>query len=306
VTIKRSGALFLKTAPRVVMRKFSNAFRKYYLDLTLALPGLLLLTTFFVAPAIAIFIVSFTKWPIIGRPTFIGLQNYYRLFRDEFFINALKNTFYYTSILVPSITILSFMLALLLRNLTRGREFFKAIYIFPMVVTLTSTAAIWKGMLLPFGPLNQILIKCGLSPIEFLSVELVIPSLCLVLIWRDIGYYALYFLAGLESISPEILEAATVDGAGPLHRFCYIIFPLMRPIVILVSILTTIGSFMIFTLVYVITGGGPAYASQALLNYIYDVGWKEFRMGYAAATAVVYFATLFVLTMIQRLVIKYE
>jgi multiple sugar transport system permease protein len=283
-----------------------HKLRKYYLDITLAFPGLFLLITFFVAPAVAIFIVSFTKWPIIGSPTFIGLKNYSRLFTDEFFLRALKNTLYYTLILVPSITALSFVTALLLRNITRGREFFKAIYIFPMVVTLTSTAAIWKGLFLPYGPLNQILVKLGLNPIDFLSVELVIPSLCLVLIWRDIGYYALFFLAGLESIPPEVLEAATVDGAGPLHRFRYIIVPLMKPIIILVSILTTIGSFMIFTLVYVITGGGPVYSSQALLNYIYDVGWKEFRMGYAAATAVVYFIILFLLSMIQRLVIERE
>jgi ABC-type sugar transport system permease subunit len=283
-----------------------HKLRKYYLDITLAFPGLFLLITFFVAPAIAIFIVSFTKWPIIGSPTFVGLKNYSKLFTDEFFLRALKNTLYYTLILVPSITALSFVTALLLRNITRGREFFKAIYIFPMVVTLTSTAAIWKGLFLPYGPLNQILVKLGLNPIDFLSVELVIPSLCLVLIWRDIGYYALFFLAGLESIPPEVLEAATVDGAGPLHRFRYIIVPLMKPIIILVSILTTIGSFMIFTLVYVITGGGPVYSSQALLNYIYDVGWKEFRMGYAAATAVVYFIILFLLSMIQRLVIERE
>jgi ABC-type sugar transport system permease subunit len=283
-----------------------HKLRKYYLDITLAFPGLFLLITFFVAPAVAIFIVSFTKWPIIGSPTFVGLKNYSKLFTDEFFLRALKNTLYYTLILVPSITALSFVTALLLRNITRGREFFKAIYIFPMVVTLTSTAAIWKGLFLPYGPLNQILVKLGLNPIDFLSVELVIPSLCLVLIWRDIGYYALFFLAGLESIPPEVLEAATVDGAGPLHRFRYIIVPLMKPIIILVSILTTIGSFMIFTLVYVITGGGPVYSSQALLNYIYDVGWKEFRMGYAAATAVVYFIILFLLSMIQRLVIERE
>ena len=283
-----------------------HKLRKYYLDITLAFPGLFLLITFFVAPAIAIFIVSFTKWPIIGSPTFVGLKNYSKLFTDEFFLRALKNTLYYTLILVPSITALSFVTALLLRNITRGREFFKAIYIFPMVVTLTSTAAIWKGLFLPYGPLNQILVKLGLNPIDFLSVKLVIPSLCLVLIWRDIGYYALFFLAGLESIPPEVLEAATVDGAGPLHRFRYIIVPLMKPIIILVSILTTIGSFMIFTLVYVITGGGPVYSSQALLNYIYDVGWKEFRMGYAAATAVVYFIILFLLSMIQRLVIERE
>jgi ABC-type sugar transport system permease subunit len=288
------------------MRKFPNILRKYYLDITLAFPGLFLLITFFVAPAIAIFVVSFTRWPIIGSPTFVGLQNYFRLFTDEFFLRALKNTLYYTLILVPSITALSFVTALLLRNITRGREFFKVIYIFPMVVTLTSTAAIWKGLFLPFGPLNQILVKLGLNPIDFLSVELVIPSLCLVLIWRDIGYYALFFLAGFESIPPEVLEAATVDGAGPLHRFRYIIMPLMKPIIILVSILITIGSFMIFTLVYVITGGGPVYSSQALLNYIYDVGWKEFRMGYASASAVVYFIILFLLSMIQRLVIERE
>jgi len=288
------------------MKTIKNTLQKYYVDFVLALPGLLFLTTFFVAPIIAMFIVSFTRWPIIGNPTFVGIRNYYRLFSDEFFLKALKNTLYYTLILVPSIISFSFLLALLLRNITRGKEFFKAIYLFPMVVTLTSTAAIWKGLYLPFGPLNQLLVKLGLRPIEFLSVELVIPSLCLVLIWRDIGYYALYFLAGLEEIPPEILEAATIDGAGAFHRFRYIVLPIMKPVTLLVSVLVTIGSFMIFTLVYVITAGGPAYSSQALLNYIYDTGWKEFRMGYAAAAAMIYFIILFALSMAQKLVIKHE
>jgi len=280
------------------------AIQKYRVDIVLALPGLLLLTLFLVAPIMAMFTISFTRWPIIGSPTFVGLKNYYRLFQDEIFLKALKNTLFYALITVPSITSFSFLLALLLRSITRAREFFKAIYVFPMVVTLVSTAAIWKGMYLPFGPLNQLLVRLGFNPVEFLSVGLVIPSLCLVLIWRDIGYYSLFFLAGLEEIPNEVLEAATVDGASALQRFRYIIWPMMKPVTLLVCVLVTIGSFMIFTLVYVITGGGPAYSSQALLNYIYDVGWREFRMGYAAASAVIYFFILFALNMFERLVFE--
>lgn len=272
----------------------------------LALPGLLLLVLFWVAPIIAMFTISFTRWPIIGSPTFIGLKNYHRLFHDEIFLKALKNTLYYALITVPSITSFSFLLALLLRSITRAREFFKAIYIFPMVVTLVSTAAIWKGMYLPFGPLNQLITKMGFDPVEFLSVELVIPSLCLVLIWRDVGYYSLFFLAGLEEIPSEILEAAKVDGAGAFQRFRYVIWPMMKPVTLLVCVLVTIGSFMIFTLVFVITSGGPAHSSEALLNYIYDVGWREFRMGYAAACAVIYFFILFGLNTFERMVFERE
>lgn len=274
--------------------------KKLKFEVLIALPGLLLLTIFVLAPLMAVFMISFTRWPIIGSPQFIGLENYRSLLRDWFFLKALRNTLYYTTLLVPSITGLSFSLALVLRALSCGREVLKAVYVFPMVVSLTCTAAIWKGMFLPFGPLNQLLTALGIGPIQFLSAELVIPSLCLVLIWRDIGYYSLFFLAGLEEIPREVIEAAMVDGAGAFQRFRHVIWPMMKPVTFLVSSLITIGSFMIFTVVYIITGGGPFYSSQALLNYIYEVGWQEFRMGYAAASAVIYFVILFTLNTLLK------
>ncbi|HDM70543.1 MAG TPA: sugar ABC transporter permease [Thermotogales bacterium] len=281
-------------------------FRKYKFDLFLALPGILLLVIFYVAPVIAVFFVSFTRWPIIGAPKWIGLKNYQMLMSDRIFFKSLLNTLYYAALIVPSLTIFSFILALILRAITKGREFFKAVFVFPMVVTLVSTATIWKGLFLPFGPINAVLEFLGLPTVQFLSAEHVKNSLSFILIWRDVGYFSIFYLAGFEQIPTEIIDAAKVDGANALQRFTYIIWPMMRPIVVLVSILSTIGSFMIFTLVYVTTRGGPAYSSEALLNYIYDVGWKEFRMGYAAAAAVVYFVILFLLNSFQRLVFSRE
>jgi len=285
---------------------FRRIFRRYKLDLFFALPGVLLLLTFYVAPIIAVFFASFTRWPIIGTPRWIGFQNYKILMTDGIFLRSLLNTLYYAALIVPSLTLFSFLMALVLRTITRGREFFKAVFVFPMVVTLVSTATIWKGLFLPFGPINAILEFLGLQPIQFLSTEHVKNTLSFILIWRDIGYFAIFYLAGLEQIPEEIIDAARVDGANALQRFTKIIWPMMRPIVLLISVLSTIGSFMIFTLVYVTTRGGPAYASEALLNYIYDVGWKEFRMGYAAAAAVIYFMILFALNSFQRMVFSRE
>ena len=299
-----SSIPFAKSMSRT--SKLMKGFRRYKLDLFLALPGVLLLFTFYVAPVVAVFFASFTRWPIIGDPRWVGLQNYRLLMTDEIFLKSLLNTLYYAALIVPSLTIFSFIMALILRSITKGREFFKAIFVFPMVVTLVSTATIWKGMFLPFGPINAILEFFGLPPIQFLSTEHVKNTLSFVLIWRDVGYFAIFYLAGLEQIPEEIIDASRVDGANAFQRFTKIIWPTMRPIVLLVSVLATIGSFMIFTLVYVTTRGGPAYASEALLNYIYDVGWKEFRMGYAAAAAVIYFVILFLLNSFQRLVFGRE
>lgn len=265
-----------------------------------------LLCYFYLVPTFFVFLISFTSWPIVGTPRFIGVTNYFSMFKDDVFLKSMLNTLYYAAIITPSLTIFSFLLALVLRQITKGREFFKVVFVFPMVVTLVSTASIWKGIFLPLGPLNHLLAQLNIGPIMFLSAEYVKITLAFILIWRDLGYFSIFYLAGLEQIPQEIVDASKVDGANSRQRFFKIIWPMMRPMVLLVSVLSTIGSFQIFTLVHVTTRGGPAFASLSILNYIYQVGWQEFRMGYAGAISVIYFAVLFALTYAQRLVFKHE
>lgn len=253
-----------------------------------------------------VFLISFTSWPIVGTPRFVGIFNYRVMVHDEVFIRSMINTLYYAAIITPSLTFFSFLLALVLKQIKRGREFFKAVFVFPMVVTLVSTASIWKGIFLPLGPLNYLLMRFNMDPFMFLSAESVKITLAFILIWRDLGYFAIFYLAGLEQIPQEIIDASKVDGASVRQRFFRIIWPMMKPMVLLVSVLSTIGSFQIFTLVHVTTRGGPAFASLSILNYIYQIGWQEFRMGYAGALSVIYFVVLFTLTYAQRLVFKHE
>ncbi|NPV54781.1 MAG: sugar ABC transporter permease [Firmicutes bacterium] len=273
---------------------------KYREEILLLLPPALLLTVFVVVPILAVFGISFTEWPIIGVPKFLGVQNYSHLLQDNIFRISMRNTLYYTIILVPSITLLSLGLASMLNAAFPGSNIFKTIYVIPIVAGIVVTSNIWKGLLTTFGPVNQLLTGIGLSPVNFFSPTLAIWSVSLSLLWRNIGYYTIFFLAGMKSIPAEVYDAAAIDGSTGLHTFLKITLPLLKPITLLVVILNTIGSFQIFTVVYIMTGGGPANATISLLNYIYDTGWKFFRMGYASSQAVIFFGVLLLLSIIQK------
>jgi ABC-type sugar transport system permease subunit len=265
----------------------------------LVTPALGFLLVFVVGPIIAVFGISLTRWPIIGTPSFVGLANFQRLLGDGVFWVAMRNTLLYAAILVPGITALSLALALLLHAGVPGDRVLKPIYVLPVVAGIVVTSNIWKGLLGAFGPINQLLAKVGLPQVSFFSFSLALISVCTTLVWRNVGYYALFFLAGLASIDPELYDAAAMDGAGAIQSFRHITLPLLRPIVLLVTILLTIGSFQIFTVVYILTGGGPAYATISVLNYIYETGWRDFSMGYAAAQAAVFFVILLALSLTQ-------
>lgn len=266
----------------------------------LVTPALGFLLIFVAGPIAAVFAISLTRWPIIGAPSVVGLANFQRLLADEVFWIAMRNTLLYAAILVPGITALSLGVALLLHAGISGDRALKPIYVLPVVAGIVVTSNIWKGLLGAFGPINQLLTDARLPQVSFFSSSLALLSVCLTLVWRNVGYYALFFLAGLAGIDPELYDAAAMDGAGAVQSFRHITLPLLRPIVLLVTILLTIGSFQIFTVVYILTGGGPAYATVSVLNYIYETGWRDFSMGYAAAQAAVFFVILLALSLTQR------
>ncbi len=271
-----------------------------YEDILLAAPGLMILAVFVLVPVVSVFFISLTNWPIIGTPRFVGLANFARLVSDEVFRAAARNTLTYTFLLVPAITAASFGTALLLNTRLRQAPALKAIYVLPLVAGIVVTSNIWKGILTSFGPLNQLLESLRLPPVNFFSTQLAIGSVSFTLLWRNFGYYALFFLAGLKGIDREIYDAAQVDGSVGWNTFRHITWPLLRPVTLLVVVLNTIGAFQIFAAVYILTAGGPANSTISLLNYIYDSGWRFFRMGYAAAQAVIFFLILFTLSWMQR------
>lgn len=259
---------------------------------------------FYILPVFFIFLMSFFKWSLLEPPAFIGLENYLYLQRDEVFIQSLANTLYYVFLMVTLVTLTSFLLAMLLFNIKKLRELFIGFYLYPMLTSLVIIGTIWSVVYFPYGPINNTLSSLGLPTINFLSEGLVKISIVLIYVWRDTGYFSLIILGGLLSIPRDIFDAAKVDGARGLQTFFYITLPILKPILFLVIILLTVGGFSVFTIPFVMTAGGPGYASEPLPMYVYDSGWRYFRMGYAAALTAILLIIITILYIVQKKVVK--
>jgi multiple sugar transport system permease protein len=247
--------------------------------------------------------MSFYKWSLLEQPIFIGFENYLYLPKDEIFIQSLLNTLYYTFFMVICITFTSLCVALLLFKTKKLREFFISFYTLPMLTSLVVLATIWSVVYMPFGPINTFLYNLGLPTIDFFSEGIVKLSIVLVYIWRDTGYFSLIILGGLLSISPDIFDAAKTDGASEIQTLIHVTLPILKPIIFLVIILLTVGGFSVFTIPFIMTAGGPGYSSEPLPLYVYDSGWRYFRMGYACSLTTILLVIIISLYSIQRKII---
>lgn len=274
------------------------------LDRVLYLSPFFFIFIFIILPIFFIFTLSFFKWSLLEPPEFIGLENYLYLPKDKVFIQSLANTLYYVFFMVTIVTFTSLSLALLLYNMERLRELFIGFYIYPMLTSLVILGTIWSVMYFPYGPINNTLSSLGLPTIDFMSEDWVKLSIVFIYIWRDTGYFSLIILGGLLTIPKDIFDSAKVDGAKSLQMLLYITLPILKPIIFLVIILLTVGGFSVFTIPFVMTAGGPGYASEPLPMYIYDSGWRYFRMGYAASLTVILLIIITVLYSMQRKIIR--
>lgn len=265
------------------------------------LPAIVWLIWWKLGPALFTIYLSLHKWSVLDptRP-FVGLHNYRLLFADERFWNAMINTVIYL-IQIPIGMAISLALALVLNQKLRGIRILRTIYYIPAVTSLVVVALMWRWIYnKDFGILNYLLSFLNLGPYGWLqSVQLAMPSIMIMAIWLGLGARMLLFLAGLQSISDEYYDAASVDGATGWSRFRFITFPLLMPTTFFVLITSVIGSFQVFTPVYVLTGGGPAGSTDVAVHRIYFEAWQNLRFGYASAETVVLFVCLFALTILQ-------
>ncbi|WP_319559595.1 sugar ABC transporter permease [Marispirochaeta sp.] len=285
------------------MRKITVREKK---DATAALffllPNLIGFLMFMVGPALASFFISFSNWTLLGPPTYAGFQNYIDMVHDPVFWKTLGNTAYYVFIKVPINIVLSLVLATMLNRRIRGRNILRTLFFLPMVASSVSVALIWQPLFDPtVGYVNKIISYAGLGPYPWiLSPIWAMPSVMLVAIWKELGYYMVIFLAGLQGIPSTYYEAARIDGANGFHEFIHITVPLVSPTTFFVMVISIIGSFQIFDLTTVLTQGGPANATNTLVMYIYQAGFKFFRMGYASSIAYVLFAVVLIFTLLQN------
>lgn len=270
------------------------------------LPMLLMFVVFRFGPFLASLGLSLFDYRFLGGTSFVGLENYRRLFNDAIFWTSLRVTVTYSLIAVPLGLAVAMSLALLVKEPIRGIGLFRSTYFLPVVTSMVMAGVIWKWVYsIDDGLLNGLLSLVGLPPQPWLQSEkLVLPSLAVMAVWKDVGYPMLILLAGIQAIPESYHEAAVIDGANAWQRFWRVTLPLLRPVLFFVLVIQTIGSFQVFDAVYVMTGGGPVRASYTLVYNVYDNAFKYFNFGYAAAITVVLFLLVFAVSLIQRRLVR--
>ncbi|WP_328460353.1 carbohydrate ABC transporter permease [Streptomyces sp. NBC_00448] len=270
------------------------------------LPTLVIFGLFKFLPIAGAAAMSMTRYRLNGDMTWLGTQNYQRLWHDPAFWQSLKATAVYVGIFVPLTMAVSLAGAVLLNSLVRRTGTFRALLFVPYLCSFVMAGIIWSWMFRSDGPVNAALGGLGAGPIAFLSGDhlLVLGCLALVSVWKGFGYSMLVFLAGLKSQPAEVHEAARIDGANSLQAFWHITLPLLKPVLFFVLVIETIIGFQVFDTIFVMTGGGPDRASYSLIYFLYDEAFKFLDFGYAAAIGMVLFAIVLVLSLIQRYFIE--
>lgn len=264
-------------------------------------PYLFFFVIFRIVPALAAIALSFGSYSISGKVDFVGIENYQRLFADPLFWNALGVTGLYTAVAVPGSVIFSLFMAQLANRSIRGMRVYRTLFFLPVVTSLVAARLVWRWILSDNGPANWFVGLFGVPPIPWLtSGDTVVQSLAIVGIWGGFGYFMLIILAGLLAIPTEFDEAAKVDGANAWQRYWHVTLPQLRPTLLVVVILSFIGSFQVFDLIYVMTSGGPVRSSYSLVFFLYDQGFHYFDFGFASAAGVILFLITFGVSAIQR------
>ncbi|HEY0617924.1 MAG TPA: sugar ABC transporter permease [Kribbella sp.] len=255
---------------------------------------------FYIWPTLRGAYLSFTDYSLLSAPQFNGLHNYERMVQDSFFWNALVVTVEYVVINIGLQTVLAVGIAMLMYRLTQSMTV-RAVVLLPYLVANVVVALVWYWMLdFQVGIVNQALAWVGINPVAFFGdSHWAIPTVALINVWRHMGYTALLVFAGLQTIPKYVYEAAEVDGSTEMKTFWRITLPLLRPVLVMVLVVTMIGSFQIFDTVAVTTQGGPINATRVIYYYIYERAFTRFDFGYASAMAMVLFAILAIVSLLQ-------
>ena len=263
-------------------------------------PWLITFLWFTLGPFIASIFLSFTNYRFIGLPTWIGLDNYVRLFTDDAkFIRSIINTLYYTAVHVPGIMIMAFFVAILLNQKVKGQPIYRTAFYLPSVTAGVATAYLWILLLQPNGLVNQFLGLVGIDGPNWLtSSTWAMPALILMSFW-GLGTTMIIYLAALQGIPQHLYEAASVDGAGVIRKMWHVTVPMMTPAIFLTAVLQIIGSWQVFTQALIVTNGGPRDSTLFILLHLYRTGFEYFQMGYASAIAWVLFVIILVFTILQ-------
>lgn len=265
-------------------------------------PTLVIFSAFILFPVFFSFYLSFQKWNMFsGQSTFVGLDNYIRMFQSAEFWSVLKNTAYYTLGTIPLNMGFSLLVAYILHKKIFGKKLLRTLFFAPVIISPVAAAVIWRWLYDPnFGLINYFIGIFGFDPVNWLNDPTAAMFALIVMgVWKTFGINMVLFAAGLQAIPDHYYEAAEIDGAGQWSKFKNITIPLLAPTTFFIMVMSMISSFQVFDIVYVLTSGGPLGATKVMVFYVYEHAFKFFEMGYASAASYVLFAILFVLTLAQ-------
>lgn len=264
-------------------------------------PNLLLFIVFVLGPVVFSFAMSFTKWQALSPGTFIGLRNYENLLTDDVFVTAVRNTLIYSAGTVLPMLAFSLGVAMILDSRIKGRTIFRAIVYLPVVISWVAGSVIWRLIFIhPYGVLNNMLSWFGI-PGQLWTNDpyLALPSIMFLTFWKGLGFNTIIYLAGLQTIPASMYEAAMIDGANRRQMFWRITLPLLQPTTLFSLVIGIISSFEVFVPVYLMTGGGPGYASMVLVMAVYRSAFQMYEYGYASAISVVLFFMILIVSWLQ-------
>lgn len=261
------------------------------------LPAVLGSLIFIVIPVLFSFSLSFFDWDLLSPMKFVGVQNYKDIITDSTFLRVLANTFVFAISVTVFAVIIPLILAAVLNSKIRGSDFYKTAYFLPFITPMIVIAVVWQWIFDPnIGILNEFF-KLNIKWLY--DTRFAMPVLIFISIWKLIGYNMIIFLSGFSTINQEVLEAAKIDGANALQTFKNVTVPLLTQTVFFVVVITSISSFQVFDLVYIMTQGGPDNSTMVLVYSIYKYAFEYFDIGKASAVAYILFAIIFVLVLCQ-------
>lgn len=278
------------------------------------LPSLAGFVVFSIIPMIMQIFVSPTSWDGLSELTlfsdfsgfmdrfYVGIENYKEILTSKEFYQVIGNTLEFVILYIPLMLIASMIVALILNSHVKGVGIFRVLYYIPVITSWVAGALIWKWVLSPeYGAINNILALFGIEGPSWLqSSKWAMPAIVLASVWKDMGYFGLMLMSGLQGINQEYYDAAAIDGAGKIKQFTRITLPLLTPTLFFVLIISLINSFQLFTQIMIMTpDGGPLGSTMVMVERIYKCGFRYYEMGTAAAYSWILFAILLLLTMVQ-------
>ena len=267
------------------------------------LPALIVLGVIVFYPAIQAFSLSFSRYEydLTQPPVWIGWENFEQLWQDDVFRRTVINTLIYLLGVVPPLVVLPLFLAILVNKKLKAINWFRTAYYTPVVVSMVVAGIAWKAIYWSNGILNQFWFSLGFEKaIPWLtSPDWAIWSVMVVTIWKGLGYYMVIYLAGLQSIAPELYQAAAIDGSVGMRKHFDITIPLMKPYIFLVAVISALSATKVFEEVYLLTQGGPRNSSKTVVYYLYEKAFQELEINYASTIGLVLFVFILILSIIN-------